>query len=135
MLPQVLLLDVGGAAGRGPAWIPTATAIMTVGGFRRSWRRMSLGVLACCPAAEPEELPLGVGRRQLAARSVGGRGLAVAAESAQQVGPGGVEEVVVVQVQPVDQRQRGGGAVRPRPTATARLSATTGVGATASSWS
>ena len=92
-------LDVGGAAGRGPAWIPTATAIMTVGGLRRSWRRMPTGFLARCPAAEPEEVPLGGGRCHAGRTLVGGRGLAVAAEPVKQVGSGGVEEVVVVQVQ------------------------------------
>jgi HTH-like domain len=56
-----------------------------------SWRRMPPGVLARCPAAEPEEVPLGGGRCHAGRTLVGGRGLAVAAEPVQQVGSGGVE--------------------------------------------
>jgi hypothetical protein len=59
----------------------------------------------------------------------------VSAQPPGQIGSGGVVWVVVVQVQLVHDRQRGGGAVD-SPMAMARLRATTGVGATTtSSWS
>ena len=58
-----------------------------------------------------EEVPLGVGRRQGGGAFVGGRGLAVAAQPPEQIGSGGVEGVVAVQVQLVHQRERGGRAV------------------------
>src|SRR6266516_3670245 len=62
-------------------------------------------------ATEPEEVPLGVCRRHGGRTLVGGRGLAVAAQPPKQIGSGGVERVVVVQVQLVHQRQRGSGAL------------------------
>src|SRR5712691_6766010 len=60
-------------------------------------------------ATEPEELPLGVGWRYGGRALVGGRGLAVSAEPPEQIGSGGVEGLVVVQVQLIDKRERGGG--------------------------
>ncbi len=84
-------------------------------------------------AAELEEVPLGVGRRHGGRPLVGGRGLAVSAQPPKQVGSRGVEGVVVVQAQLVDQGQRGGGAPH-LADGMARLRATTGVGAIARSW-
>src|SRR5829696_4347319 len=61
------------------------------------------------PAPHSEELPLGLGRRQGRRTLVGGRGLAVPAQPPKQIGSGGVEQVVVVQIlQPLHQRQRRG---------------------------
>src|SRR5712692_9458476 len=57
-------------------------------------------------AAELEEVPLGVGWRHGGRALVGGRGLAVSAEPPEQIGSGGVEGLVVVQVQFVDQSER-----------------------------
>src|SRR5712691_3427247 len=62
-------------------------------------------------ATEPEELPLGVGWRYGGRALVGGRGLAVSAEPPEQIGSGGVEGLVVVQVQFVDQSERCRGAL------------------------
>src|SRR5919204_3567029 len=56
-------------------------------------------------ASEPEEVPLGLGRRQSDRALVGGRGLAVAAQPLQQISARGVECVVIVQAQPVDQSE------------------------------
>ena len=67
-------------------------------------------------------------------RVVGLRRVGIAAEPAQQVRPDRMEEVVVAQVEGVDKLQRRSGTVdlghRDRP-----VSATTGVGERASSWS
>jgi len=75
----------------------------------------------------------------LPARARGGvvrrGGLLGPAEPAQEVGPEGVEEVVVGQVQRLDDGQGGARGPWTSATATARLRATTGVGATVMSWS
>src|SRR5262249_48496014 len=85
-------------------------------------------------AAALEKIPLGVGWRQRGGPGVGSGSLALTPKAPQQVGARGVERVVIVQVQLADQSQR---SRRPStsPTATARFSATTGVGATAINWS
>src|SRR5439155_8211860 len=57
-------------------------------------------------APEPEERPLGVRRSQGGCAVVGGRGLAVSAQPTKKVGSGGVERVVVVEVQLVHQSER-----------------------------
>src|SRR6266849_3227314 len=62
-------------------------------------------------ATAREELPLGVGRRQGGRTLVGRGGLVVPVQPTKQIGSRGVERVVVVQVQLVDQSERGGGAV------------------------
>src|SRR6266849_8425238 len=62
-------------------------------------------------ATAREELPLGVGRRHGGRTLVGGRGLAVSVQPTKQIGSRGVERVVVVQVQLVDQSERGSGAL------------------------
>ena len=79
-------------------------------------------------------------RRSSSARSAALRGqadrgvvgvdrLVVAAETAQQVGAGGVEQVVAGEVEALDRRRAPPRGRRPRRRAMARLSATTGVGA------
>src|SRR5579863_6980834 len=62
-------------------------------------------------AAGGEEGALGRVPGQYDGLVVGRRGVGAAAEAAQQVGPGRVVQVVAVQVQRVDLRERGGGAV------------------------
>src|SRR6266850_6424660 len=62
-------------------------------------------------ATAREELPLGVGRRHRGRTLVCGRGLAVSVQPTKQIGARGVERVVVVQVQLVDQSERGSGAL------------------------
>src|SRR5438128_943987 len=62
-------------------------------------------------ATETEEVPLGVGWRHGGCALVGGRGLASSVEPPEQIGSGGVEGLVVVQVQFVDQSERCRGAV------------------------
>jgi hypothetical protein len=62
-------------------------------------------------ATEPEEVPLGIGWRHGGGALVCGRGLAVSAEPPEQIGSGGMEGLVVVQVQFVDQSERCRGAV------------------------
>src|SRR5712691_1271694 len=62
-------------------------------------------------ATEPEEVPLGVGRRHGGCALVGSRGVARSAEPPKQIGSGGVEGLVVVQVQFVDQSERRRGAL------------------------
>jgi len=53
-----------------------------------------------------------VGRRQRGRALVGGRGVAVAAQSPEQVRAGRVERVVAREVELVHQRQCGGGTVQ-----------------------
>src|SRR6266545_7169804 len=78
-------------------------------------------------AAAGQKLSFCVSRRQGGGARVRCLGLALKAESPQQVGPRGVKQVIVVQAQPIDQRERSGRTVHFADRA--RLSATTGVGA------
>ena len=84
-------------------------------------------------ATAAEELTLGVRRGDGDGPLVGGCGLAGSAEAAKEVGSGRVEGVVVDEVQLAYQGQRRSGPGS-APIAIARLSATTGVGATSSNW-
>src|SRR5438105_4828748 len=76
----------------------------------------------------PEEVALGVRRRQGGRTLIGGRSFAAPTQPAKQIGPRGVERVVVVQLQLVHQCQRGSGAPCTSPVAMEPLSATTKVG-------
>ena len=98
------------------------------GGLGR--QRSQLGEPPC------EELALGAVGGELERAPVGGRRLVGAVEPAQQVGPGGVQQVVVRRARrrrpgrPAPARPPGRGAIA---IATARLSSTTGPGATRAS--
>ena len=81
-----------------------------------------------------EEGAFGIAGCEGSGTSVGLACLIVASEPPQQVGPGGVEQVVLVQVQVVEDASAAAGPWT-SPIAMARLSATTGVGVIASSWS
>jgi hypothetical protein len=66
--------------------------------------RSGASVAARNSATEPEEMPLGVCWCHGGGALVGGGGLAVSSQPAKQIGSGGVERVVVVEVQLVHQR-------------------------------
>jgi hypothetical protein len=83
-------------------------------------------------ATEPEEVPLGFRGCHRGGALVGVGRLAGPAEPPKQVSSGGVERVVVVQVQLIHQNKAAAGPCT-SPMAMAWLRATTGIGATASS--
>jgi hypothetical protein len=92
------------------------------------------GSLMCGSAAAAEEGSFGVGGGHGGGPPVGGCGLAVAAKPPEQVGSGGVEEVVAVQVQLLHQGQRGSRAVD-LADGDGPVEGHDRVGATESSWS
>ena len=77
---------------------------------------------------------LGVGG-QVGGPGEGIRRLGASPEALEEVAAGGVEEVVPVEREVVDDGQAPRPGPPPRPSATARLSATTGDGASPRSWS
>ena len=101
---------------------------------REKAARHAVRAAADVPQAAAQEVALGRVAGTVQSRPVRGRRLGVPAELPQQVAPDRVEQVIAAQVQAVNQGQ-GGGRPATSATATARCSATTGPGASASSWS
>ena len=94
----------------------SAARLPAAGGGTRGCGRCSPPYLGWLELGEPpfEEAPLGVGVRELERAVVGDPRLVAPIEAAQQLGAGRVQVVVAVELEPVDDREAGARARRPR---------------------
>ena len=112
-LAFAVLVEGGGSAPTPRHRSPTRSCASSDTGPSRPRGLVPRRVETISPAGE--EGPLGAVGRPGDGRVVGGPGLVAAADPAQQVSAGRVEQVVLAEVEPVGERQRRGRGRAPRP--------------------